>query len=120
MPDQIPDPTRDWTHDLRVHLVGLRLDPAREAEIVEELSQHLDDRYEELRAEGASHDEARRVVLDGLSKPGALTRPMQRLAQAHAPAPVAPGTPSGGLLSGLWQDLRNFRKYRTLGVILLA
>ena len=106
MPDQTPDPARDWTHDLRVHLVGLRLDPAREAEIVEELSQHLDDRYEELRTGGASHDEARRLVLDELSESGTLTRLMRRLAQAQTPAPVAPGTPSGGLLSGLWQDLR--------------
>jgi putative ABC transport system permease protein len=89
-----------------VHLAGLRLDPAREAEIVEELSQHLDDRYEELRADGASHAEARRLVIEELSEPGTLTRRMQSLAQARTPAPVAPGAPSGGLLSGLWQDLR--------------
>ena len=38
----------DWSHDLRRRLSELRLSPAREAEIVEELSQHLDDRYEEL------------------------------------------------------------------------
>ena len=101
-----PTGARDWTHDLRVHLAGLRLDPAREAAIVEELSQHLDDRYDELRADGASHDEARRLVLDEMTEPGTLTRRMRRLAQAQTPAPVAPGTPSGGLLSGLWQDLR--------------
>ena len=46
------DSRGDWTPDLRARLAQLRLSPAREAEIVEELSQHLDDRYEELRAAG--------------------------------------------------------------------
>ena len=39
----------DWTEHLRPRLAQLRLSPAREAEIIEELSQHLDQRYEELR-----------------------------------------------------------------------
>jgi putative ABC transport system permease protein len=107
---EVSDAARDWTHDLRQHLAGLRLDPAREAEIVEELSQHLDDRYEELRAGGASHAEARRLVIEELSEPDTLTHRMQSLAQAQTPAPVTPGAPSGGLLSGLWQDLRDARR----------
>jgi hypothetical protein len=37
---------------VRGRLSGLRLSPTREAEIVEELSQHLDDRYRELIAGG--------------------------------------------------------------------
>ncbi len=101
-----PDPARDWTRDLHGHLAGLRLDPAREAEIIEELSQHLDDRYDELRADGASHAEARRLVIEELREPGTFTRRMQRLAQAQTPAPIAPGAPSGSVLSGLWPDLR--------------
>jgi predicted permease len=84
----------------------LRLEPAREAEIVEELSQHLDDRYEELRATGVSHAEARRRVVEELSERGTLTRRMQSLSQAQTPAQMAPGAPSGSLLSGLWHDLR--------------
>ena len=44
----------DWRQDLRSRLASLRLGAAREAEIVEELTQHLDDRYGQLRAEGAS------------------------------------------------------------------
>ena len=49
----------DWAEQLRERLVGLQLTGAREAEIVEELSQHLDLRYEELRRDGHGHDEAR-------------------------------------------------------------
>ena len=38
----------EWSAEIRRRLEGLRIDPAREASIVEELSQHLEDRYEEL------------------------------------------------------------------------
>jgi putative ABC transport system permease protein len=103
---EAPEPVRDWTHDLREQLAGLRLEPAREAEIVEELSQHLDDRYEALRADGTSHAEARRLVIEELREPGVFAGRMQSLAQAQTLAAIAPGAPSGGLLNGLWQDLR--------------
>ena len=45
-------------------MAALRLSPAREAEIVEELSQHLDDRWQELIAGGATPEEATRLTLD--------------------------------------------------------
>ena len=35
----------DWTSEVRKRLSSLRLSPAREAEIVEELSQHLEESY---------------------------------------------------------------------------
>jgi putative ABC transport system permease protein len=47
----------------------LRLNPAREAEIVEELSQHLDERYEELRAGPADDAEAERLAVAELLGP---------------------------------------------------
>ena len=53
----------DWTQHVRPRLASLRLSPAREAEIVDELSQHLEDRWRELRAGGASEDEATRLAL---------------------------------------------------------
>ena len=42
----------DWEEHVRPRLSGLRFSPTREAEIVEELSQHLEDRYRELIAGG--------------------------------------------------------------------
>ena len=92
--------------DLRRRLAELRLSPAREAEIVEELSQHLDDRYEELRAAGSSDADARRLALEELNEAGGLAQRMQALSQAHTPPPIVHGQPSGGLLRGVWQDLR--------------
>ena len=49
----------DWNSALTSRLRPLSLTPAREREIIEELSQHLDDRYRELRSAGSPHDEAR-------------------------------------------------------------
>ena len=40
----------EWSGEIRTRLAALALDAAREAEIVEELSQHLEEEYEELRA----------------------------------------------------------------------
>jgi len=37
-----------WKQEIRKRLAPLKLEPAREAAIVEELSQHLDDCYNEL------------------------------------------------------------------------
>ena len=40
----------DWTREIRALLSGLSLEPTREFEIIEELGQHCEDRYEELLA----------------------------------------------------------------------
>jgi hypothetical protein len=52
----------DWSPDIRARLSTLSIAPAREAEIVEELSQHLDDRWRELVASGHGPDEAARIA----------------------------------------------------------
>ena len=57
----------DWNEPIRKHLAELNLAPAREAEIVEELAQHAEDRYRELETGGATESEARRIALDELS-----------------------------------------------------
>ena len=96
----------DWREHLGLHLAGLRLGPEREAEIIEELSQHLDQRYEELRAGGATEGEARRLVLEELREPEALMQQMRSLRQAHVPPPITPGVPAVRVFAGLSQDLR--------------
>ena len=55
-------------------------DAAREREIVDELSQHLDDRYEALRADGVADAEARRLALEELREHDTLARYMRRAA----------------------------------------
>jgi predicted permease len=95
-----------WAGEVRARLSPLRLSPAREAEIVDELSQHLDDHYRELIAGGASPEEATRVALADFRSSSVLARQMGSLRQAHAAPPVTPGAPTGHLLSDLRQDLR--------------
>ena len=85
---------------------GSRLSPTREAEIVDELSQHLDDRYRELIAGGASPEEAASRTLADFQRDNVLAQKMSSLRQAHAPAPITPGAPTGHVLSDFWQDLR--------------
>ena len=96
----------DWVEHVRPRLSTLGLSPDREAEIVEELSQHLDDRWRELMAGGASPHEAARLALADFREGNLLAREMERLRQAHPPSPVTPGAPREHFFSDLWQDLR--------------
>src|SRR5215213_695735 len=96
----------DWTQHVRPRLSGLRLSATREAEIVEELSQHLDDRYRELIAGGMSPDEATRVALSDFREGNVLADYIAPLRQARPPSAITPGASGSNLLSDLWQDIR--------------
>ena len=96
----------DWKPHVRSRLASLRLSPSREDEIVEELSQHLDDRWQELVAGGTPEDEATKLALAGFRDANALARHLAPLRQARAPEPITPGAPARYLLGDLWQDLR--------------
>lgn len=52
-----------WAREVRTRLSSLRLSPTRENEIVDELSQHLDDHYREMIAGGTLPKEAERLAL---------------------------------------------------------
>ena len=73
----------DWKPEIRRRLANLQLPPTREAAIVEELAQHLDDCYAELLVGGTTTDEAYRAALAGvgigLAAAFGLTRLMRGL-----------------------------------------
>ncbi|MBO0726571.1 MAG: ABC transporter permease, partial [Blastocatellia bacterium] len=97
----------EWKDEIKERLARLKLEPAREAEIVEELSQHLDDRYAELLAGGATPAEAERRTLTELSASKALEHELRRVEQRAAPESIALGTERrANLITDLWQDLR--------------
>jgi len=81
----------DWKHEVRTRLSSLRLPPAREAEIVDEISQHLEDRYRELITGGAPPDEATRLALGEFRSGNVLARHMSTLQQARASEAGTPG-----------------------------
>ena len=98
---------RDWSREVLGRLASLNLPPAREAEIVEEVAQHLEDRYQELVGGGATEDEARRVALEELSDEDLLARGLRRVEQEVKQAPVVLGArEKKNVLAGLWRDTR--------------
>lgn len=92
----------EWGAEIRARLAPLRLHPAREAAIVEELEQHLDDRYAELRGQGLDHDAAMTAALEDLAEPDRLARELRSVIRS---APTAP--PRGNLMLVTWSELRN-------------
>jgi putative ABC transport system permease protein len=56
----------DWKPIVRARLDALSLQPAAESELAEELAQHLEDLYDDLRRGGRAHDEAYRLALSEL------------------------------------------------------
>ncbi|HEX8282764.1 MAG TPA: ABC transporter permease [Pyrinomonadaceae bacterium] len=97
----------DWKSEIRARLSGLRLKPTREADIVEELAQHLEDRYEQSLAGGASEEEAYRAVLQELTEGDLLTQGLRRVERPVGREPVVPGSPRRmGMLGDFGQDFR--------------
>ena len=85
----------DWRDDVRRRLAGLNLAPAREMEIVDEVSQHLTDREASLLARGVAPDEARRITLDEIDDHELMQRDLERsVPNPLAMPPIA--APSGG------------------------
>jgi putative ABC transport system permease protein len=98
---------RWWRDEISSRLSALKLAPAREAEIIEELAQHLEDRYRELLAAGAGEAAARRFALEDLNDP----KLVQNLRQLETPLGVEPRVPGAGgekenIMTGLGHDLR--------------
>ncbi len=97
----------EWKREIRRRLANLHLEPTREAEIVEELSQHLDDRYEELLTSGATPAEAERLTLAELREIDILQRELRRVERQVSQEPIVLGTNRrSNMIADLWKDLR--------------
>jgi len=96
----------DWQNEIRRRLARLQLEPMREDEIVEELAQHLADRYSELLASGATAEAAYRAVLVELQDSQLLAQELRYL-ERLAPVEHVLGEPKGAtMVSDVGQDLR--------------
>src|SRR5690348_12774354 len=97
----------DWKHEIRGRLAGAQLEPAREAAVVEELAQYLDDCYTELRSSGATEAEAHQRTLAELSGSESLAHELRRKEWPSGSEPLALGTNRRtNMIAELWQDLR--------------
>jgi putative ABC transport system permease protein len=96
----------DFKAEIRARLTGLTISPEREAEIVDEVSQHLEDEFARALSRGASEEEARRVTLAGLENDnllGQLKRVERRAAQNAVPMGTERKT---NMIDNLGQDMR--------------
>jgi len=98
----------EWKEEIRKRLAGLSLSPVREAEMAEELAQHLEDRYRELLAGGLAEQQAHTMALGELKLLARELRSVQRTPTRELPPPGT--TDTTNLVGGLWQDLRYGRR----------
>src|SRR5262244_1339245 len=95
----------DWKHEIRRRLAGVKLEPTREAAIIEELAQYLEDCYAESLSSGGTEAEAYQQTLAELSGSELLARELRRV---ERPAElIIPGiNRRTNMIAALWQDLR--------------
>ena len=93
----------DLKKEIRERLARLRLAPVREAQIVEELAQYLEDYYDEQLANGSAEEDAWRMTLQALDD---SARELIKVERPVNQEPVVWGATSISVLRDLVRDLR--------------
>ena len=96
----------EWKREIAKRLAGANLRAEREAEIIEELSNHLQDRYDQLRSEETAHEEACQEVLAELDFTDLRAGVRDTESTASQNSVPAGAAPTGQWLSDSLQDLR--------------
>jgi putative ABC transport system permease protein len=113
----------DWHEAVDRRLATLGIPPLRRADILEEVTAYLQDRYEELRSAGCTADDARRLALADLDT-DRFARELATI-ETRAPLDLPPlGSRRSTMMSTVWQDLayavRSLRKSPGIAVIVVA
>jgi putative ABC transport system permease protein len=97
----------DWRDEIRRRLWDGGLTPEAEADVVEELAQHLEDRYAELRSRGVTGEDSGRAVLAELdAEYGTLGRLVGSVRGGGARGETLGAAGRSGFLSGVAGDVR--------------
>ena len=116
----------DWAPHIRKRLASVRLSPMREAEVVEELEQHLDDRWHDLVSSGAEPDTAKQLILAEFCQADLLERHLASLRQARWTDPTPPRSshrPLQGILfdlRGIWRALCATPSFTIVALLVLT
>jgi len=96
----------DFRLEIRASLAELNLSAERESEIVEELSQHLEEQYDYAVSRGVSEEDAKLEALQDLHRPDQLTDKLRKV-ERPAPRPSVLGAVrQGNRFAGLTDDIR--------------
>ncbi|MBV8833783.1 MAG: ABC transporter permease, partial [Acidobacteriaceae bacterium] len=96
---------RDWRDEIRSAIAVLNLEATREAEVVEELSQHLQDRRERMLASDLTAQQADEALMQELHDP-ALIAGLKATVHSELPSLPVGADSDGQLLARFGMDLR--------------
>lgn len=96
----------EWGNEVRKRLARVHLEPAHEAEIIEELAQHLEDVYQRSLRTGATEAEAQNAALQELATDDLLQKEMRRSQTPFKESPVAGGSTNSNFVADLMHDVR--------------
>src|SRR4026207_1420122 len=97
----------DFKAEIRQSIAEWNWPPEREAEIVEELSQDLEERFEKALTEGASEEEAKQLALQELVQPDSLGAQLKRVKMPLRQPPLTIGAKkTRRRFAGFWDDIR--------------
>jgi putative ABC transport system permease protein len=95
----------DWSKEIEGAIAPLNLSAAREAEVVEELSQHLNDCYDELLLAGTDEEQAYRILKQDLTDGKLVAGLKATIREAAQPIPIGRDKRER-LLAGIWNDFQ--------------
>lgn len=97
---------RDWKKELRKRLHRLKIAPEREAEIIDEMTAHLEDRYQDLIADGSAPDDVYKTAIEELSYTD-LAEELPKVVPVNQHAAIPAGAASSrSLFADLLRDVR--------------